>query len=390
MAERTADWRDKLTDMGDFDPITYHEPAEPERASTTRSQWQLMRIKFFRNKLAVAGGFVVIAMYLVILFADFFAPNDFSQRNVPYKFAPPSRIYWSDEEGLSRPYIYARSSRLDMEEGRVIWTEDTSRKYYVGLFVRGHEYRLLGIVPSRLHLLGVDEGGYLVLFGADLFGRDLFSRMLHGGRVSLTAGLLGVLITLIVGSVTGAISGYLSGTADLVIQRIIEFMNSFPRVPIWLAISAALPPTWSSVQIYIGVVTLLGLVGWGGLARAVRAKILAYRKNDYILAAEASGANARWIMFRHLLPNVTSHLIVSATLAVPGMILGESTLSFLGVGIQPPMTSWGVLLQDAQNIQSVALRPWLLLPGLAIFVAVLAFNFFGDGLRDAADPYSNV
>lgn len=383
-------WRDELSTVDDFDPIEYPEEPEPEKAKTTRSQWQLMRMKFFRNKLAVVGLVVIILMYLAILFADFLSPYDFSQRNVPYKFAPPAKIYFTDENGLSRPYIYSRTQELDLEEGRIIWTEDTSQKYYIRFFVRTYEYKLLGIFDTNLHLFGVDEGGYLTLLGADLLGRDLFSRMLQGGRVSLTAGFLGVLISLIIGAVMGALSGYLSGTTDLVIQRIIEFMNSFPRVPIWLAISAALPPTWSSVQIYIGVVTVLGLVGWGGLARAVRAKILAYRKNDYVLAAEASGANAPWIMFQHLLPNVTSHLIVSATLAVPGMILGESTLSFLGVGIQPPMTSWGVLLQDAQNIQSVALRPWLLLPGLAIFIAVLAFNFLGDGLRDAADPYSNI
>ena len=383
-------WRDELSAVDDFDPIEYPEEPEPEKAKTTRSQWQLMRMKFFRNKLAVVGLVVIILMYLAILFAEFLSPYDFSQRNVPYKFAPPAKVYFTDENGLSRPYIYSRTQELDLEEGRIIWTEDTSRKYYVRFFVRTYEYKLLGIFTTDLHLFGVDEGGYLTLLGADLLGRDLFSRMLQGGRVSLTAGFLGVLISLIIGAVMGALSGYLSGTTDLVIQRIIEFMNSFPRVPIWLAISAALPPSWSSVQIYIGVVTVLGLVGWGGLARAVRAKILAYRKNDYVLAAEASGANAPWIMFQHLLPNVTSHLIVSATLAVPGMILGESTLSFLGVGIQPPMTSWGVLLQDAQNIQSVALRPWLLLPGLAIFIAVLAFNFLGDGLRDAADPYSNI
>jgi peptide/nickel transport system permease protein len=383
------DWRDSLADLDDDSPIEHPDESEIQENSGTRSQWALMRMKFFRNKIAVVGGSVIILMYLMIIFADFLCPYDFSQRNVPYKYAPPSKIHWRDEGKRSRPYIYARSSELDLTVGAIIWTEDKTQKYYLRLFPQGFEYKLFGVVPARRHLFGADEGGYLTIFGADLLGRDLYSRILQGGRISLTAGLLGVLISLIIGSVMGAISGYKSGTTDLIVQRIIEFMNSFPRVPIWLAISAALPPSWSSVQIYIGVVTVLGLVGWGGLARAVRAKILASRKNEYVLAAEASGASAAWIMFQHLLPNVTSHLIVSATLAVPGMILAESTLSFLGVGIQPPMTSWGVLLQDAQNIQSVALRPWLLLPGLAIFITVLAFSFLGDGLRDAADPYSN-
>ena len=382
------DWRSRLKDLSDFDTIEYPDESAID-SSQPRSQWRLIRIKFFRNKLAVLGGVLIILLYTAALFADFLAPYDFTKRNVPYKYAPPSTIYFRDEAGWSRPYIYSRTSRLNVLEGRMDWIEDTSQKYYLRLFVRGDSYRLLGFIPASLRLFGVDEGGYLTIWGADLLGRDLYSRILAGSRVSLTAGLLGVIISLFLGATIGAISGYMSGTVDLVVQRIIEFMNSFPQLPIWLAISAALPPTWSSVQIYIGVVTVLALVQWGGLARAVRAKVLAYRRSEYVLAAEASGANARWIMFKHLLPSVTSHIIVTATLAVPVMILAESTLSFLGVGIQAPMTSWGVLLQDAQNVQSMALRPWMLLPGLAIFIAVLAFNFFGDGLRDAADPYSN-
>lgn len=384
------EWRSRLDELSDFDPIEYPDESVTGASDKARSQWRLMKIKFFRNKLAVVGGIMIILLYGTALFADFLSPYDFRRRNVPYKYAPPSQIHWRDDTGaLTRPHVFARTSRLDVLEGRMDWIEDTSQRYYLRFFVRGAPYRLFGLIETDIRLFGVDEGGYLTIWGADLLGRDLYSRILAGSRVSLTAGLLGVIISLFLGATIGAISGYMSGTVDLVVQRIIEFMNSFPQLPIWLAISAALPPTWSSVQIYIGVVTVLALVQWGGLARAVRAKVLAYRRNDYVLAAEASGATATWIMFKHLLPSVTSHIIVTATLAVPVMILAESTLSFLGVGIQPPMTSWGVLLQDAQNVQSMALRPWMLLPGLAIFIAVLAFNFFGDGLRDAADPYSN-
>jgi len=353
------------------------------------SQWDLMRIKFKRNQLAVISGWVVLFIYLVVIFADFISPYAINYKNEYYVNAPPMRVRIFDQKGLSRPFVYAFKFEIDKKTFLRIYTPDTSKKYYVKFFVKGEEYRLFGLFKARIRLLGIDEGGAIYLLGTDRFGQCVFSRILAGARVTLTAGLLGVLISVILGSVLGTLSGFYGGTVDMVVQRIIEFVRSFPRIPLWLTLAAALPATWSSIRIYFGIVTILAFIGWTGLAREVRGKVLTMRGMEYTMAAKAGGASNWYIITRHMIPNSLSHIIVVGTLAIPTMILGESSLSFLGLGIKPPMTSLGVLLQEAQNVRSIANYPWLFTPAIFIIVSILAFNFLGDGLRDAADPYSH-
>jgi peptide/nickel transport system permease protein len=359
-----------------------------ERSQEGLSQWDLMRLKFRRNRLAVISGWIVLAIYVAIAFADFLAPYPINLKNELYVNAPPMRIRIFDTKGISRPFTYAYTFEIDRKTFLRIYEPDTSRKYPIRLFVQGEEYKLFGLFKTRVRLFGVDEGGAIYLLGTDRFGQCMYSRLLAGTRVTLTAGLLGVVISLVIGSIMGTLSGYYGGTVDMVVQRIIEFVRSFPRIPLWLTLAAALPPTWSSIRIYFGIVTILAFIGWTGLAREVRGKVLTMRGMEYTLAAKAGGGSSWYIIVSHMLPNSLSHIIVVGTLAIPVMILGEASLSFLGLGIKPPMTSLGVLLQEAQNVRSIANYPWLFVPAIVIIVAVLAFNFLGDGLRDAADPYS--
>lgn len=353
------------------------------------SQWDLMWRKFKRNKLAVIGGIVIFVMYFVIFMGDFFTPYDMSEKHFSYITAPPQMIHIIDEDGLSRPYVHPLKMEMDLETMQRVYKVDKTQKNYVYFFIRNdYEYKLLGLFKTNLHLFDTKEGEVFI-FGTDKFGRDMLARILMGGRVSLSIGLLGVTISILLGSTLGTISGYYGGIIDMIIQRIIEFLKSFPQIPLWMALAAALPPDWSSIKVYFGIVTILAFLGWTGLARAVRGKIIAYREEEYILAAKAAGSKNGWIIFRHLIPSALSHIIVVATLSVPGMILGEASLSFLGLGIKPPMTSWGVLLQEAQNVRTIAIHPWLFIPGIFIIVVILAFNFLGDGIRDAADPFSN-
>jgi peptide/nickel transport system permease protein len=351
------------------------------------SQWTLMRRKFAKHRLAKIGGLVMIILAVLAIFCEFFSPYDILTRHMDFIYAPPQRVHIFDNGRLAWPFVYEITAELDMETLLTDFTEDVSRKHPVKFFYRGEPYKFLGLISTRVRFFGVDHPATVFLFGTDHLGRDLFSRILFAARISMSVGLVGVAISFILGCLLGGISGYYGGAVDMVIQRIIEFLNNIPRIPLWMALSAALPPDWPVVNVYFGITLILSIIGWTGLARVVRGKLLANRELDYILAAKIAGNSQLRIIRRHLLPSFISHLIVSLTLAIPGMILGETSLSFLGIGMRPPAVSWGVLLQNAQNIRTVALYPWLMIPGIFVVVFVLAFNFLGDGLRDAADPY---
>jgi len=355
----------------------------------TASQWRLMWWKFRKHRLAKVGAAVILVFYLAAVFCEFLAPYALESRDGDHVYAPPQRIHFVGPDGPHlRPFVYGLRSMRHPETRRVLYEEDTTRLYPVRLLVRGDTYRLWGLVETNVHLVGVDEGGTLYLLGADHLGRDILSRIGYGARISLTVGLVGITISFLLGLAIGAASGYFGGWIDNLIQRLIEILRSFPGIPLWMALSAALPRTWTPLQIYFGITIVLSFLGWTGLARVVRGKILALREEDFATAAILSGASRWRVMYRHLLPSFASHIIVSLTLALPGMILGETALSFLGLGLRAPITSWGVLLKEATNPQAVAAQPWLLAPAIFVILAVLAFNFLGDGLRDAADPYA--
>ena len=353
------------------------------------SQWQLIWRKFRRHRLAMVSLLVIIFLYSLALFAEFYSINDLYKRHVKYAKAPPHTLYFVDEDGNFHlvPFIYDLKQELDMDTLQRNYTEDRSKRYHLRFFVEGEPYKLLGFVDTNIHLVGVDEPAVYFPFGTDNLGRDLYSRTIHAARISLSIGVLGVVISFGLGCLIGGISGYFGGTVDLVIQRIIEFIISIPQIPLWIALAAALPAEWSSTQVYFGITIVLATVGWTTLARAVRGKLLELREADFVMAARISNMGDFDIIVKHLLPSFASFLIVVLSLSVPGMILAETALSFLQIGIRPPAISWGVLLQDAQNIRSLSQSPWLLIPGLFVIVTVLAFNFLGDGLRDAADPY---
>ncbi len=354
------------------------------------SQWQLMWWKFRRHKAALVSGVVLIFFYLIAIFCEFLAPFDPHEISEQYVFAPPQGIHFVDEQGFHlRPFVYGLTPGRDPETFRKIFKVDKERKYPIYFLVYGDPYKLWGVFQMDLHLLGLqDRSGTMYLLGADRLGRDLLSRLLYGTRISLSIGLVGITISFILGILIGGASGYYGGLVDLIVQRVIEFIRSMPSIPLWLALSAALPKEWPAIRVYFGITVILSLIGWTGLARVVRGRFLALREEDFVMAARLAGASELRIITRHLVPSFLSHIIASLTLTIPGMILSETSLSFLGLGLRPPVISWGVLLQDAQNIRALAHSPWLLVPGAVIVVVILSFNFLGDGLRDAADPYS--
>jgi len=351
------------------------------------SQWQLAWRKLRKHKLAIVGGIILAIFYMVAIFCAFFSPYNPYTRHNKYIYCPPQKIHFFSEQGFSfRPFVYGLRCTIDPKSWHRTYTEDITKKYPIYFFVRGDKYKFWNLFPTDIHLLGVKEVT-MFLFGTDNLGRDLFSRNIYATRISLSIGLVGVALSFVLGCILGGISGYYGGSVDTIIQRVIELLISIPAIPLWMALSAALPPHWSPIKVYLGVTIILSILGWCGLARIVRGKLISLREEDFAMAAKIAGASESRIITRHLLPSFLSYLIVNITLSIPGMILGETALSFLGIGLRPPVVSWGVLLKQAQNVRTVILQPWLLIPGLFIITVVLAFNFLGDGLRDAADPY---
>jgi peptide/nickel transport system permease protein len=373
-----------------FDPHLAEKLTPEQERFYRASQWQIMWWKFRRHRIAVIAGAILLAFYASILVSEFIAPYDLHTRDTRHIYAPPQSVHLFHEGRLVGPFVYGYRMRLDMQTLKREYTPDTEKIYPLRFFCLGDPYEFWGVLPARFHFVCPARGGTLFLLGTDRLGRDLLSRIVYGTRISLTVGLFGIAVSFLIGITLGGISGYYGGWIDNLIQRFIEMVRSFPELPLWMALSAALPITWSPILVYFGITIILGLLDWPGLARAVRSKLLALREEDFASAAVLMGASPQRVISRHLLPSFTSHLIASATLSVPAMILGETALSFLGLGLRPPVTSWGVLLNEAQNINVVALYPWLMLSVVPVFVIVLAFNFFGDGLRDAADPYSSA
>jgi peptide/nickel transport system permease protein len=362
--------------------------AREERVSVA-TQWRLMWWRFRRHRVAMAGAAVVLLFYGVVVLADFLAYAPPTASEAQRSLLPPQRIRWLDE-GRFAPHVYGLRGTRDPNTLKRVYTPDPEVKIPVRLFAPGYEYRFLGLIPTSRHLLGVGEGRAeeaLFLLGTDEQGRDLWSRLMVGTRTSLTIGLLGVALSLVLGVVLGGISGLYGGVVDTVIQRAIEIVRSIPTIPLWMGLAASLPGHWSVLQVYFAITVIISLIGWTELARVVRGRFLSLREEDFVMAAELAGCGRLRIILTHLVPSFLSHIIAATTLAIPAMIISETSLSFLGLGLRPPAISWGVLLQQAQNIQALAISPWLLLPAVPVIVVILALNFLGDGLRDAADPY---
>jgi peptide/nickel transport system permease protein len=370
------------------------ELAGKDRVSVA-SQRQLIWWRFRRHRIAVVALGIVILYYLVALGAEFVSISDPREGRSARAVVPPQPIHLFDE-GMFRPHVCAVEGKRDAFTLEKTYEADCSQKIDVRLFARGFEYKWLGLIPSDRHLIGVrDHENYraeesIFLLGTDIQGRDLFSRMVHGTRTSMTLGLVGVALSLMLGITLGGISGFFGGWIDNIIQRAIEIIRSVPTIPLWMGLAAALPPDWTVIQLYIAITIIISLFAWTDLARVVRGRFLAMREEDFVTAAVIAGANWRGVIFRHMLPSFYSHLIAAATLAIPFMIISETALSFLGLGLRPPAISWGVLLQATQNVQAIALTPWLMYPAIPVIVIILALNFMGDGLRDAADPYSTT
>ena len=354
------------------------------------TQRQLIWWRFKKHKLAVVSLFIVALFYLVAVFADFLAYTDPEASDSRRGYIPPQTITWFDADGAFRPHVHGLKGVRDMRTFKLVYKIDETRKVYIKFFAEGYPYHLLGFIPANRHLLSFDtsvpENG-LFLLGTDVQGRDVWSRLMVATRVSLSIGLAGVTISLFLGILFGGVSGLYGGTVDTAIQRLIELVRSIPTIPLWLGLAAALPNTWSSLQVYFAITIIISLIGWTDLARVVRGRFLSLREEDFIVAAELMGASRMRVIFRHMLPSFTSHIIAAVSLALPAMIISETSLSFLGLGLRPPAISWGILLQDAQNIEALALAPWLLAAAVPVVAIILAFNFLGDGLRDALDPW---
>ncbi len=353
------------------------------------SQWELIRWRFGRHKLAVISLALLVILYLIAVFCEFVAPYNTDTRFETFAQSSPSKVHWIKPGGGFGPYILGVKKQLNQATFVYDFVEDKSLVYPIQLFVHGDEYKMWGLFKTDIHLFGITTKDIpLLLYGADRLGRDVFSRTIYGSRISLSIGLVGVFISFILGVLLGGISGYFGGVIDDIIQRVVDFLISIPGLPLWMTLAAALPRDWPVLKLYFAITIMLSIIGWTGLARVVRGRLLTLREEDYALAARGAGASDWRIITRHLLPGFTSHLIVSITFSIPSMILSETALSFIGLGMMPPAVSWGVMLQDAQNLTAVAQQTWLMLPALWVIVAVLLFNFVGDGLRDAADPYN--
>ncbi len=366
-------------------------PKDQKKKPVSQGYWSLVWWKFKKNKLAIVGGIILIVMYfLMVGIPEFISPYAL-ERSSEYTAAKPQAIRFVDAEGKwQAPFVYGLERKVDQKTRTRYYVDNTAVKYPVRLFVKGDPYKLFGLIPMNIHLFGTtstDPKASVFILGTDSLGRDYFSRIIYGGRLSLMIGLIGQFLTLILGSVLGAISGYYGGTVDTVIQRVTEFLAAFPDIPLFMALAAAIPKFWSPVLVYFMLTVILAFVRWGGLARQVRGLILSLREREYVLAARSFGATDSRMMFRHLLPGTMSHVIVIATLSIPGMILAETALSWLGLGLRPPLTSWGVLLQEAGTVTAIRFYPWLLATIPFLLVVILAYNMLGDGLRDALDPY---
>ncbi|MGO4198703.1 ABC transporter permease [Rhizobium sp. YAF28] len=371
-----------------FDPIATETMTSAQSRIHLASQKQLMWWKFKRHKLALASGIFLAVVYLMILIVEFLAPYGLHTRNVDFIHSPPQRVRLFDSQGnFVGPFVYGRQMTLDIDTLHRLYTDNQKDIQPIRFFCRGDGYKLWGLVASNYHLVCPAIGGQMFLLGTDRLGRDVLSRILYGARISLTIGLIGISISFVLGIVIGGLAGYWGGVFDLIVQRLIEVLQSLPSLPLWMALAAIMPVTWSPIVIYFGITVILGIIDWTGLARAVRSKLLALREEDYVQAAQLMGASTPRVIGRHLVPGFMSHLIASATISIPGMILGETALSFLGLGLRPPITSWGILLTEAKSVSVIAFYPWLLFPIVPVVLVILAFNFLGDGLRDAADPY---
>ena len=365
--------------------------SQQEERISVASNWTLVWWRFRKNKLAVISVVVLLFLVIVVLIPEFFATVDPEQSDARLAFIPVQRIHWLDE-GRLKPWVPGIAGKRDPVTLKMVWVTDESQKIYLKFFAPGFSYKLLGMIETDRHLVGAadaEQAGQVYLLGTDRLGRDQWSRLSYATRISMTIGMISVILSVVLGLVLGGISGYFGGWPDMVIQRLIELLQSLPTIPIWLALTAALPRTWSPEKVFFAITIILALRGWTTLAREVRGRFLSLREEDFVLAAELSGASQSRIILKHMIPTFTSHIIATSTLAIPVMIVTETSLSFLGLGMRPPAISWGVMLQEAQNIQTLALAPWLLLPGLVVIIAVLVLNLVGDGLRDAADPYSN-
>lgn len=369
--------------------------ADADQRHYYAGQWRLMWWRFRRHRMALLSSALLLLLYLIAALAEFVAPYGATQRFRRYQQAPPSTVYWTDENGLRGPYVYGLEQERDPVTLRLSFVENREVVLPLQFFVETEPYRLAGLVEVRHRLFGLGEAGDrarigIWVFGLDSLARDVFSRTVYGARISLTIGLVSVALTFFLGALLGGLSGYLGGAVDYVIQRVIEFLRAIPQLPLWMTLAAVVPREWPPLNVYFAITLILALLNWVGLARVVRGRLLSLREEDYALAARASGAGDLRIIFSHLLPGFTSHLILSVTLMIPQMVLYETALSFLGLGMQPPAVSWGVLLQDFRDIVAIFHIPWLLWPAICVLLTVLLFNFVGDGLRDAADPYSGV